>query len=154
MTQATSQRPLLMVVEGNDHKGKHVVTTRAIRAGAVILQVTEHHAVAVANRFTVQAGVSTHLAGIGPLTFMNHSCAPNVVINTPDMTVTAIRDIAAGEELSFFYPSTEWHMAEPFACHCGAASCIGRVAGAANLSDDILSRYFLNQHIHTLRRTS
>ena len=154
MTQATSQRPVLMVIEGNDRKGKHVVTTAAIRAGALILQVTGHHEVAAANRFTVQAGANTHLAGIGPLTFMNHSCAPNVVINTPDMTVMAIRDIAAGEELSFFYPSTEWHMAEPFDCHCGEASCIGLVAGASSLPDDILSRYFLNPHIHALRRTS
>ena len=153
MTQATSQRPVLMVIEGNDRKGKHVVTTAAIRAGAVILQVTGHHEAAAANRFTVQAGAKTHLAGIGPLTFMNHSCAPHVFIDTLDMTVMATRDIAAGEELSFFYPSTEWQMAEPFECHCGAASCIGLVAGAASLPDDILSRYLVNQHIHALRRT-
>jgi hypothetical protein len=154
VTQATAQRPVLRVVEEDGHKGKHVVTERAIRSGAVVIEVVGYHAMAAANRFTVQAGVSTHLAGIGPLTFMNHSCAPNVIINTPDMTVTAIRDIAAGEELSFFYPSTEWQMAEPFDCHCRAASCIGRVAGAASLPEDILSRYFLNQHIHALRRTS
>lgn len=154
MTQATAQRPVLRVVEGVDHKGKHVVTERAIRSGTLILRVTGHHAVAAANRFTVQAGATTHLAGIGPLTFMNHSCAPNVFIDTVDMTVMAIRDIAAGEELSFFYPSTEWHMAEPFDCHCGAASCVGRVAGANSLPDDVLARYVLNQHIHALRRTS
>ena len=153
MTQATAQRPTLRVVEEDGHKGKHVVTERAIRSGEAVLEVVGYHAVATANRFTVQAGVGTHLAGIGPLTFMNHSCVPNVIINTPDMSVMAIRDIAAGEELTFFYPSTEWHMAEPFNCHCGAASCIGRVAGADSLSDDILSRYFLNQHIHALRRT-
>lgn len=152
MTDVTSLQPVLVVVEDNGRKGKHVVTRGAIRTGAVIIQITGHHVVAVANRFTVQAGGSTHLAGIGPLTFMNHSCAPNVIINTPDMTVTAIRDIAAGEELSFFYPSTEWHMAEPFDCHCGTVSCIGLVAGAASLSDEILSRYFVNQHIHALRR--
>ena len=154
MTQATAQRPILRVVEEDGHKGKHVVTERAIRSGEVVLEVVGYHGVAIANRFTVQAGVGTHLAGIGPLTFMNHSCVPNVIINTPDMTVMAMRDIAAGEELTFFYPSTEWHMAEPFDCHCGAASCIGRVAGADSLSDDILSRYFLNRHIDALRRTS
>jgi hypothetical protein len=152
VTQATAQQPVLRVVEGNDHKGKHVVTERAIRSGSLILQVTGYHAVAAANRFTVQSGATTHLAGIGPLTFMNHSCAPNVFIDTVDMTVTAIRDIAAGEELSFFYPSTEWQMAEPFECQCGATACIGRVAGADSLPDDVLSRYVLNQHIQALRR--
>ncbi len=154
MTQATAPRHLLRVVEDNGRKGKHVVTNGPIRAGAMILQMTGHHEVAAANRFTVQSGVSTHLAGIGPLTFMNHSCAPNVIIDTTDLTVMAIRDIAPGEELAFFYPSTEWQMAEPFECHCGSSWCIGVVAGADSLPDDVLSRYFLNQHIHALRRTS
>jgi hypothetical protein len=153
MTHATSQLPALVVVEGNGRKGKHVVTMAAIPAGAVILQVIGYHVVPVPNRFTVQAGASIHLAGIGPLTFMNHSCAPNVIIVTPDMTVKAIRDIGAGEELTFFYPSTEWHLAEPFECHCGTDSCIGLIAGAASLPDQVLSRYFVNEHILALRRT-
>lgn len=152
MTHATSQLPALMIVEGEGRKGKHVVSMAAIRAGAVIVQVTGHHVVPVANRFTVQAGVSTHLAGLGPLTFMNHSCAPNVCIATPDMTVTAIRDISAGEELTFFYPSTEWQLAEPFECHCGLPSCLGVIAGAATLPDQVLSRYLVNEHILALRR--
>ncbi len=152
MTHATSQLPALVVVEGNGRKGKHVVTIGAIPAGAVIVQVIGHHVVPVANRFTVQAGVSTHLAGLGPLTFMNHSCAPNVFITTPDMTVKAICDIRAGEELTFFYPSTEWQLAEPFECHCGSASCLGVIAGAATLSDQVLSPYLVNEHILALRR--
>jgi len=36
------------------------------------------------------------------------------------MTVVAARDLAADDELTFFYPSTEWSMAEPFDCWCGA----------------------------------
>jgi SET domain len=152
MTHATSQLPALVVVEGNGRKGKHVVTMAAIPAGAVILQVTGYHVLADPNRFTVQAGADIHLAGIGPLTFMNHSCAPNVIIVTPDMTVRAIHDIQAGEELTFFYPSTEWQLAEPFECHCGAASCIGVIAGAATLPEEVLSRYFVNEHILALRR--
>ena len=153
MTLATSQLPALVVVEGNGRKGKHVVTIGPIPAGAVIVQVIGHHEVPAATRFTVQAGVRTHLAGLGPLTFMNHSCAPNVFITTPDMTVKATRDILAGEELTFFYPSTEWQLAEPFECHCGSASCLGVIAAAATLPDQVLSRYLVNEHILTLRRT-
>ena len=37
------------------------------------------------------------------------------------MRLTALRPISEGDELTFFYPSTEWAMAEPFECGCGAA---------------------------------
>ena len=40
------------------------------------------------------------------------------------------RDIAAGEELTYFYPSTEWEMDRPFRCLCGAPDCVGVVSGA------------------------
>lgn len=32
----------------------------------------------------------------------------------------ALRDIKEGDVLEFFYPSTEWDMAQPFECSCGA----------------------------------
>jgi len=44
----------------------------------------------------------------------------------------ALRDLAAGEELTFDYNATEWSMAEPFLCTCGA--CGGSVVqGFAHL---------------------
>ena len=46
------------------------------------------------------------------------------------MLMIARRDIEKGEELSFFYPSTEWEMQAPFICLCGASNCIHVVAGA------------------------
>jgi hypothetical protein len=64
------------------------------------------------------------------------------------MVVSATRDLAAGDELTFFYPSTEWDMgkllysiliycsssdlinvlymiAQPFSCWCGASNVSG-----------------------------
>ena len=49
-----------------------------------------------------------------------HSCAPSVVLDTVARTVVAAHDLAPGDEVTFFYPSTEWRMAEPFPCWCGA----------------------------------
>jgi len=103
-------------------------------------------------QYTVQIDRDRHVE-VKELSSMNHSCNPNVILDTTRMLAIATRVIVAGDELTFFYPSTEWQMAEPFECHCGAASCIGLVAGAASLPDDILSRYLVNQHIHALRRT-
>ena len=67
------------------------------------------------------------VAAVGPgqhlqldmLSNLNHSCRPNTVLDAEARTVSASRDIEAGEMLSFFYPSTEWHMDRPFVCQCG-----------------------------------
>ena len=54
------------------------------------------------------------------LQYINHSCEPNTFFDTQKGEVVALRDIAPNEEISFFYPSTEWSMTQPFACFCGA----------------------------------
>jgi hypothetical protein len=64
------------------------------------------------------------------------------------MELRAIRDIEPGEELTFFYPSTEWDMITPFQCLCGSSQCLKRIGGARYLSLNVLSRYFINQHIY------
>ena len=48
--------------------------------------------------------------------------------------VRALRHIETGEAITCFYPATEWEMAEPFECHCGAPNCLGTITGAKNLS--------------------
>ena len=66
------------------------------------------------------------------------------------MLVFAARDIGTGEELTFFYPSTEWEMSSPFICLCGATNCIHVVAGARFLPLSTLENHFLNRHIREL----
>lgn len=55
-----------------------------------------------------------------------------------------------GDELTFFYPSTEWKMAQPFDCLCGTKDCRGTISGANGMSREILSKYWLNPHIADL----
>jgi SET domain len=98
---------------------------------------------------TVQAGRYKHIE-VGIIASLNHSCNPNLVLDTTYMQVIAARDIAIGDEMTFFYPSTEWEMAVPFICACGSTNCIHVVAGARYLSPAVLERYFLNQHIRRL----
>ena len=81
---------------------------------------------------------------------MNHSCAPSTILDTTRMLVFAANDLAAGDELTFFYPSTEWEMSSPFICLCGAPNCIHVVAGARFLPLSTLEDHFLNQHIREL----
>ncbi|KAF5565762.1 post-SET domain-containing protein [Fusarium napiforme] len=61
------------------------------------------------------------------------------------------KGLKVGDELTFFYPSTEWHMAQPFDCLCGTPSCRGRISGARDMTQAQLDGIWLNGHIIQLR---
>lgn len=138
-------------VLGDEQTGRRVVAIRTLQAGEVLAELDGAQRVPVATRYTVQVDVDAHIDGLWQFTFLNHSCAPNVRIDTTAMTISAVREVAAGEELGYFYPSTEWLMAEPFDCHCGSANCVGRVTGATDLAADVLATHWVNRHITELR---
>ncbi|MGH9802756.1 MAG: hypothetical protein ACRD82_20505, partial [Blastocatellia bacterium] len=80
-------------------------------------------------------------------------CEPNTFFDTDKGEVVAVRNIAPNEEISFFYPSTEWSMTQPFDCFCGADNCLGQIQGAAHLNRKTLNRYRFAEHIrHKLNR--
>ena len=64
--------------------------------------------------------------------FYNHSCDANCLGVCDDFQM-AVRDIAAGEELTDDYGTFNPREREPFHCSCGAAQCRGAV-----LPDDYL----------------
>lgn len=74
--------------------------------------------------------------GFGTAMFINHSCDPNCETEDVDgrIFVMAIRDIAAGEELTYEYNLFDSDDEEGD-CHCGAAKCRGTM-----LSDTELAR--------------
>ena len=67
-----------------------------------------------------------------PWRFLNHCCEPNASI--AGRALVARRVIRGGEQVTFDYTTTEAQMAEPFACRCGAARCLGHVGGFLALS--------------------
>ena len=69
------------------------------------------------------------------LQYINHSCEPNIFFNVSKEEIIAIKDIDENEELTFFYPSTEWSMAQPFECFCKAPGCLGKIQGALHLDN-------------------
>jgi hypothetical protein len=58
----------------------------------------------------------------------------------------------AGDQVTFFYPSTEWDMDEQFTCWCGADECLKSIRGAKYLDDRAMKRYFFNDHILRMRQ--
>lgn len=73
-----------------------------------------------------------------------------------EVRVVDDRPLQKGDVLSFFYPSTEWEMAQPFECMCGAGEgvCKRWIRGAKDMSDAELEGYWLNPHIVDLKASA
>jgi len=132
-----------------ENKFRSLITKQAYKRGELICEIPTEKVVNKANRFTVQIGRDKH-TDVGKLAALNHSCDPNVILDTEHLRMYACRDIERGEELSFFYPSTEWEMDAPFICLCGASNCIHVVAGARFLPLSTLENHYLNGHIREM----
>jgi len=132
-----------------ENKFRSLITKQAYQKGEIICEIPTEKLFDKANRYTVQISQTKHTE-VGKLSALNHSCDPNVLLDTENLQMVACRDIAEGEELSFFYPSTEWEMDAPFICLCGASSCIHVVAGARFLPLSTLENHYLNRHIREM----
>ena len=75
-----------------------------------------------------------------PADFINHSCDPNAGISG-QICLVAMRDIAAGEEISFDYAMADSSSFDEFDCACGAAVCRGRVSGEDWKRPELWARY-------------
>ena len=132
-----------------ENKFRSLTTRQAYQKGGTICAIPTQNVLDKPNRFTVQVAHDKH-THVGKLAALNHSCDPNVILDTERMLVIARYDIAKGDELSFFYPSTEWEMQAPFICLCGASNCIHVVAGARFLPLSTLEHHYLNKHIREM----
>lgn len=92
----------------------------------------------------------------GPADWINHSCEPNAGLSG-QVTLIALRDIAAGEEITYDYAMSDGSGYDEFACGCGAPSCRGRVSGFDWARPELWERYaghfspYLQRRIDALR---
>jgi SET domain len=127
---------------------KCLQATMAIKPGEVISKFHAGITQSYATYLTVQTGVDRHIT-LQPefLQYINHSCAPNVFFNTTTMELVCIKALQPGDELTFFYPSTEWDMSQPFVCNCQSKDCLQLINGASHLDKSTLKRYKLTDFI-------
>ena len=71
---------------------------------------------------------------------LNHSCQPNVGVRG-QITFVAMRDIAAGAELTIDYAMIDGDPAERMACACGAPECRRVVTGDDWRRPELRQRY-------------
>lgn len=114
--------------------GRGVFAREAVAAGEVLIALA-HVFVGAAGRHTIQIDAERHQAGTGEIDdFLNHHCQPSAYLDAERLCFVAARDIAAGEEITFNYLTSEWDMAEAFECRCGGERCLSKIRGFRWLS--------------------
>lgn len=123
----------------------------SLPAGSIFARITSPTPATVAYS-SVQASRDLHIELNCDLVYINHSCRPSLVFDMQrwEVRVDSERDLKEGDELTFFYPSTEWEMAQPFECGCKQEGCKGMITGAKDMSESVLGEYWLNKHIEEL----
>lgn len=131
---------LVGVHVGESHR--RLVAIKPIAKGTRIFHLDGRETV-IPTRYSIQVGAKLHLDPdfLGDeresarrffWRFLDHACEPNVRIT--DREVFAVRDIAAGDPVTFHYCTTEYDMAAPFDCLCGSKKCMRVVRGAKHLT--------------------
>ncbi len=140
--------PFFEVRHFTEENYKSMFVTQDMEANTVLMAFSYKKILPQATRYTVQMGKNKHIH-LDPeyLQYINHSCNPNVFFDLETMTLRTLRPIQKGEEMAFFYPSTEWAMTEAFDCMCGSEKCLKRIQGAAFLEEEVLEKYRLSPHI-------
>jgi len=91
-----------------------------------------------------------------PADYFNHSCEPNAGFNSP-ISLVAMRDVPAGEEICFDYAMSDANEFDQFPCCCGAAECRGFVSGKDWQIPELQERYngyfspYLQQRIDRMK---
>lgn len=129
------------------------VSLVTLPAGAIFARISQPTPATCAYS-SVQAGRDLHIELNCDLVYINHSCAPTLIFDMQRWEVRVNPErkegLKEGDELTFFYPSTEWYMAQPFDCLCKAEGCKGRIAGARDMDRSVLEKYWLSSHIKEL----
>ncbi len=122
-------------ITGPSNHGTGVFATRAIAVGEIIFFMAgdvvsgdELEVLGYTRGYPLQVGEDTFVRLAYVPEMVNHACDPNAGIRADRMLV-AIRDIAAGEKITYDYATT---MAEgedgwTLACRCGSPRCRGTV---------------------------
>jgi len=93
----------------------------------------------------VQIADDFHLAAVEEaeyepvMLFINHSCEPNVGF-AGNIVLVAMRDVAAGEELTTDYALFD-DTDDPMTCNCGTPSCRGTISGRDWQRPELQRRY-------------
>ncbi len=131
---------MLIEIRESPHHGRGVFALQPIPAGTVVLEFhgprLKAHEV-IPDSYHLQIGEFEYLGASREADdYVNHSCDPNCGVGK-GLTLFALRDISAGEELTWDYSTAIDEDDFPgFPCQCGARCCRGMVRSFRDLPDD------------------
>jgi hypothetical protein len=121
-------------------------TTELIHKGDLVVEYTGPHLTIPEAEALYAEEPRTYLFGLsdgkhvidgdGVAAFINHSCDPNCEVDEVDgrVFVTAIREIQAGEEITYDYNLYDGDPDDPAPCFCGAGNCRGSMYSKQELA--------------------
>ena len=156
-SDSAESAPEVTAVRDTEVKGQGVFLTRPHLKGEVVIVGKPLSTSQERSWRSVQTDVDTHIRIDLPFEFVNHSCDPNCGVQPNEhqgYNLVAMRDIEAGEELTFDYCMTEWTIVGFEDCHCGSDRCRKRVRGAKFLPLAKLREYkgFVAPYLEPLLR--
>ena len=127
---------------------KALISNQKFETGQVIAPFFARATLQQPTYLTDQISDEEHIL-LGPeyLQYINHSCDPNAFLDTTEMKLLALREIKPNDDITFFYPSTEWKMDQAFECLCGSQHCLKLIQGAYKLTKEQQASYKLNNYI-------
>jgi len=128
---------MALIVRSSDIHAAGCYTTSAIRRGTRVAEYTGPRISKQQADEIYEGRATTYLFGLrdgtevidghGTAMFINHSCDPNCETDEIDdrVWIIAIRDIDAGEELTYDYMLYDGDEDDPAPCYCGSKKCRG-----------------------------
>jgi len=149
--RVVAQHGFAEIREDEASLAKALFAKRSFEPGEILCRFSGAAILNEPTYLTVQVAENEHIH-LQPefLQYINHSCHPNVLFNTTTYQLECLQQIKEGDELCFFYPATEWSMAQPFECLCGAKNCLKYIQGAAHLPAESLTAYKLTDFIQRM----
>src|SRR4051812_41218851 len=117
----------------------------AVKGGAIIDRATLERLRPVIGPAEIQIADDLFICPVKPeeressMIFSNHSCDPNIGVRG-QIGFVAMRDIAAGEELTHDWAMTDSDESTT-PCRCGAANCRGTISGQDWQRRELQARY-------------
>jgi len=134
----------IVAVKGGHILGRQQWTALEPSLGSAEIQIAEDLFIAPATRDERE----------GSMLYTNHSCEPNIAIRG-QIVLVAMRDIAAGEELTHDWATTD-DLDYEMTCRCQRSTCRGTVTGRDWMKPELQARYrgwfcwFLERKIEAL----
>jgi hypothetical protein len=138
-------------------KGKGVFAMRKFSQGEIVVVGIFVKEIAERTIFSLQMDFNLHVNVDEPACVINHSCEPNTGVRNNQFSgydFVALRDINAGEEITFDYETTEYESIAVPHCLCGSIYCRRDIIGYRFRGEILRDRYgdYIADYLKTLDR--